>query len=658
MAVLLVAVWVVTFVAWLGTGRSGREGVLVATTVVTVAVLGITQVLSTFSALTLPWVLGAWLLTALAVMLVTRAAAVRGWERVRAGSWRPSDAVDWLVTAVLGGFGLATFVSAIMYPTTNYDSLTYHIPRVLFWFQNHSVARYPTIEGRQLFSGPLVEYVVLQLKVLSLGSDRLENLVQWAFYLVAIVAASLIAEKLGASRRGQQLVALAAAATPMAALQASTTQNDVTSAAWSLIAVYCVVALVRADEDNDARWQFAAWAGAALGLAVLAKPLAYITCAPFLVWLGIDAVRRNGWLVALRIVTIVVAVTLVINAAWYADNARLLGGDILGDSAPGMSRVLVQEINAPSLVTVGLENAALELGTPSKPLNARIATAVAAVVHVYGGDLNDPRTRESDTPTFAVGSDVTMHDIAPAPLTMALVALCIGALAGVGIRSRGPSVRAYVLASSAAFVLSACLINWNPYTNRLLVGSLLIFLPLVGAALTALTTRGWRVVRTALVIVLACAIVWGAVVTVFNLTNRVVSLSVVPIRSGIHDVGYWNTTYDELRFETVPALETPYKRLAAAVLAHRVERLGIDQHIADLPILPLLQLLPDRTFGYVGHTVLPGRLIAPEFSPQAVVEIVPADQYPAGLSSAARAGTQLVPAQRGYDWVFVLYRPR
>lgn len=64
------------------------------------------------------------------------------------------------------------------------------------------------------------------MKILAGGTERLSNTVQWFSYVFSVMAVSLIALGLGGERQGQQVAAMVAAATPMAILQASTTQND------------------------------------------------------------------------------------------------------------------------------------------------------------------------------------------------------------------------------------------------------------------------------------------------------------------------------------------------------------------------------------------------------------------------------------------------
>ena len=95
-------------------------------------------------------------------------------------------------------------VAAVAPPNTN-DALTYHMPRVVHWIQDRSVAFYPTHILRQLYLSPGSEFILLHFQILS-GSDHLANFVQWFSMLGSAVAVSLIAKELGsgAARAGLQ----------------------------------------------------------------------------------------------------------------------------------------------------------------------------------------------------------------------------------------------------------------------------------------------------------------------------------------------------------------------------------------------------------------------------------------------------------------------
>lgn len=129
---------------------------------------------------------------------------------------------------------------AIVAPPNNWDSMTYHMPRVVHWIQHHSVAHYPTSYTPQLYQPPWAEFTIMHFQILS-SSDRFANLVQWFSMVGSLIGVSLIARDLGADLRGQVLSIVVAATIPMGSLQASNTKNDYVVSFWLVCFVHYVI---------------------------------------------------------------------------------------------------------------------------------------------------------------------------------------------------------------------------------------------------------------------------------------------------------------------------------------------------------------------------------------------------------------------------------
>ena len=79
----------------------------------------------------------------------------------------------------------------------NWDSLTYHLPRIMHWVQNKSVAHYATNIDRQIASPPLAEFINLHIYLLMGKKDVAFNLLQCMSFGFCIVLTVAIAKKLG-----------------------------------------------------------------------------------------------------------------------------------------------------------------------------------------------------------------------------------------------------------------------------------------------------------------------------------------------------------------------------------------------------------------------------------------------------------------------------
>src|SRR5262249_51572546 len=196
---------------------------------------------SLFRAFDRSLVLGAWL-----AALLVLAAAVWRQSRRQAGAppavsiGRPSaQEIGFLLG--LGVLAVAVVLAAAASAPSNWDSLTYHLPRIAHWIQNRSVAHYPTHVVRQLTLGPGAEELLAHFELLA-GSDRGIGLLQFLAWVGAGVAASVVAADLGAGRVGQGFAAVFGLTLPMAVLQASSTQNDLVLSFWILAFVHFALA--------------------------------------------------------------------------------------------------------------------------------------------------------------------------------------------------------------------------------------------------------------------------------------------------------------------------------------------------------------------------------------------------------------------------------
>ena len=300
----------------------------------------------------------------------------------------------------------------------------------------------------------------------------------------------------------------------------------------------------------------------------------------------------------------------------------------------------------------------MELGTPVDTINGRTAKLIRSVAGLYSGVVEDSRTKEDPALTFQLDKRVTNHDVAPSPMTVILIAL--GAIVVLVSKGVPPYVRIYLLCAAAGGFLVAGLISWNPYINRLLLGSLLLLAPVVGLGATVLLRTRIGAVRALLAVLLSLSVGWGIVVTLFNSTNRLVPPSWAPLSVGNRNLGYWNTSYNDLRLRVLTSdLEDPYKNISAAIASAGVSRVGVDVRtpLGWFPIYPLLTLLSDHEVRYVGDTLFPDK-IGETLKPEVIVEIVPGDDFPEILGDGRSRGAGLLAPQHTEGHVLLLYYAR
>ena len=141
--------------------------------------------------------------------------------------------------------GLLAAVAAVEWVPNNWDSMTYHLARVAYWIQYRSVAPYPTGIARQIGLPPGAEYLMLSLQAIA-GTDRLDNLVQFAAWLSLVLSAPPLARAFGAPRKAASWAGVLVGTLPLGLLEASSTQNDLVAALMAAAIVAACLPFIHA----------------------------------------------------------------------------------------------------------------------------------------------------------------------------------------------------------------------------------------------------------------------------------------------------------------------------------------------------------------------------------------------------------------------------
>jgi len=417
-------------------------------------------------------------------------------------AWDEMSGLDRGATIATGVILLLTLSVALLAPPNNHDSLTYHMPRVMHWIQNQTVAHYPTSDLRQISFAPGASYIVTQLYLLA-GSDQFANGVQWMAFLGSIVGVANIANLCGIR---PAIAALVCATIPMAVLQSATTQTDLATSFWLVCFAYFI--LRRAHYP----WADSGWLALSLGLSILTKPTAFIFSAPLVVLLGCRAL--GGWgqwrkipaiAKALSLTSLVVAMALLISLPSFWRNFNTFGNP-LGTDGGTRNQVLGLGV----LISNVLRNLALNL-----PFDW-VWRGIQGIHQLLGLDSGDPRTSLVEGGTFleALQSQLSLlllpiEDFVGNPLHLLLI------LGGVGLSTiallrpqsqRSPGIDALnqlVWATGAAFLLWSGLLKWQIWGNRLLLPWLILSAPLAAYFLVQIAVKRLQILGVSLLVMIA-----------------------------------------------------------------------------------------------------------------------------------------------------------
>jgi hypothetical protein len=514
------------------------------------------EVLSLFKALSLPGMLVYWG----ASLFALREIGERG---QRALPWPTSTAqsIGRQIKAIAADAGLflpllftmATvgilLLIAMVAAPNNWDSMFYHLCRVMHWQQNRSIGFYVTQSLVQLVSGPWAEMAILHLQLLA-GSDQLDNLVQWSAMVAGLIGVSYIAKLLGGSRAAQVLATVIAVTIPMGMLQATSTQNDYVMAMW----LVCFVVFSLECITKRCSPGLAALAGACLGLGALTNQAIDLFAFPFGLYLGFDLLRKLR-LAAWRPFLLIGLTALLINSGQFIRNFSLLGSPLrpMAESPDGVHYKYTNDAYNLSTLASGLmRNAGLHLGTPIPGLDPVIEAIIVRAHDWIHLDPNDPQTTWTGT---KFGVQFSMHeDLAGNLLHFVLLSLCLLLL----VRVRESKLIVFGLCLVLGFALFAFVLKWQPWHSRL-------HLPLfvVGAAFAAVVMC--RSLPRAGVYAIIMVLSVGAIpYLVNNPTRPLVGAKSVLIQDRVSQY-----------FANQPQLKGPYLNAADVVRQSQCNRVGL-----------------------------------------------------------------------------------
>jgi hypothetical protein len=372
--------------------------------------------------------------------------------------------IDQVMTIGTSLILLICGITAFLAAPNNYDSMSYHMPRVMHWIQNQSVAHYPTNNLRQIAFPPGSGYIIMHLQLLC-GSDRLANLVQWSALVCSIFGVSLIA-KLMIGPEVQILTGFLCATLPMAIMQSTTTQNDLVVGFWLVTIVYFIV------RTNQYQIQDFLWMGLALSLAVVTKPTAIVFGFPLVVWLGIRCYGQKNLLLALAgLIGVGLGGTLLSIPNWLR-NASTFGNPLGPELGVRNTALGLQTIVSNLLRT-------LALNLPVKPL----WEGVENVHTLFGWNIADAANTFSSNP-FLTGYTsrylLPDEDFVGSPIHLIFFVAAILFVVFQYYKQRQTSKTAIQLLAVilTAMLLYCLLLKWQMWANRLILPLFLLGTPL------------------------------------------------------------------------------------------------------------------------------------------------------------------------------------
>jgi hypothetical protein len=372
-----------------------------------------------------------------------------------------------------GSMLLLLLYIALKAPPNNVDSLLYHMPRVLHWAQDGSLAHYPTGYEHQLWNPIWAESAILNLRLLW-GNDQLANLIQWFRYVGSNLVASAIASALGVEKRGQVIAAAFTASTPMAILQATSTQNDLVAGYWLLCLVYM---MVTTRSRQALSLETSLYIGLATGLGMLTKGTFYPMAFPFLIWLVYWIWRQQG-LGGFKKLVVMGLISAVLNLGFWLRNIVTYRTPL--GPLDSIQNRMGSVFHVGEIIINLLKNVLLNFATPWNGINQTIVRGVRQLEHYIGNP---------DGSAFDLLWFWNYEDLAGSPLQLLLI-LGSGLLFILYLRRLDISFkREYIALCLASFISFSMFIADDLFNVRLQLGGVLLWAPVVGMVFSQLKFR-------------------------------------------------------------------------------------------------------------------------------------------------------------------------
>ena len=453
------------------------ESMIIAAIIWMTATLLVTEIFSLWHGLQFTYLVFYWSLASLLSgywLFVRRETLKKQVLKVRSNG-------DWLVIAflvvILVLIGLSA-VMAIWSPPNNPDSLSYHLSRQIYWLQQGSLDHFYTPNDRQIMMPPLSEIIGLHFMILAQG-DFWASLPQWFSYVLAIVAASLIARELGASLRGQMFSAFLVATIPIAFLQASNSKNDLMLGMLLLILTWQVIQLINKNNMGLPCWIFI---GCNLGLIWMVKGTGLIYSLPIMIFLGLILLWRWKSQIWKPIIFISLP-ALVLCGGHYSRNYLWYGNPLGTTQRPGYD-LIVESVSVKSMTSNILRNLSLHFAAPNTTWNNTLYNHIRSIHDWIGIDMNDPRTTYwAEKLMFYVSYSPHSEISAPAPVHTIASIVLLFLLLILFFKKRLLWWSIYAICISI-FILFCLSIKWQPWHARLHIPILLLFAPLTATVLT------------------------------------------------------------------------------------------------------------------------------------------------------------------------------
>lgn len=489
---------------------------------------------------------------------------------------------------ILLAVALVVLVLSLITTPYNWDSMTYHLPRIAHWAQNRSVAHFATNCDRQISSPVLAEFVNLHVYILCRGHDLFFNLLQSMSYLTCTVMVGAIAGRLSCGKGFRFVAMLLFMSMPSAFAESMTTQVDNFATVWMLFFVYRLLDYVdvnkamRFDRNTVCR---VGTMGLCVACGYLTKPSVCVGMVIFALWLLFVCIKRRDGLRDLVMIFISALPCVAIPLApEILRNFKSFGAY----ASPGAGAAQLVGTLQPSYLFVNMiKNLSFNMPTWFVKNGHEIFTVFAEkAAEALRVELDATSISEKGRPYMLHEAGNYACDTAMNPIVLWLFLFCVlWAVLGFGRKKWQGCCRGYFVAAAVSFAVFCMVLRWEPFVSRYMIAYLALLCPMIAAGIQMGTEgkRG-RPFRLGIVGIVSLLCMVEAV----NLSRYHFDQWRGPAR--LRPYGYFAARYDEMAV---------YFPLADQIKSMQYDEIGLHLLKADDFEYPFWEILDDCRLEHV-----------------------------------------------------------
>lgn len=385
--------------------------------------------------------------------------------------------IFWCVIIISG----IVFVLSVCIVPYNWDSMTYHIPRIMHWIQNGSVAHYACHDISQISDSPLAEFVNMHVYLLSGNTDKFLNLLQTFSYYVLIYFVYKISRRIGVSRRGGQLASLLFATIPTAFGEALMTQVDLFASIWFVFFVYLTMDLIEEERLEFTKYNLARvlFLGIIAGIAYISKPHVCIGMFVFALWLVFRCMQRKDKCnMIVSYSGIAICSAFLIASPEIIRNFITFGSFAAKESSTGF---LITNFSPAYLIL----NCMLHIGSNMNNTFVDISGFIRKVVGksslILTGDSQLPQglSMWEDINPDDYNVDLAINSVVTYIFVLALLLFLVLWIINIRKRKRLMIFQQYIVVGFVAIITFMVIVTWYRCVNRYIVGYYAVLIPAI-----------------------------------------------------------------------------------------------------------------------------------------------------------------------------------